>query len=92
MMAKPTSVADSSPAVEATEAPAERPMPATGALRWADERLGLASLLKKNLRKVFPDHWSFLLGEIALYVISQRIDGLRAYQVLVDQSAYTVAL
>ncbi|WP_165368145.1 cytochrome b, partial [Phytoactinopolyspora endophytica] len=23
--------------------------------------------LKKNIRKVFPDHWSFLLGEIALF-------------------------
>jgi ubiquinol-cytochrome c reductase cytochrome b subunit len=23
--------------------------------------------MKKNLTKVFPDHWSFLLGEIALY-------------------------
>jgi ubiquinol-cytochrome c reductase cytochrome b subunit len=34
---------------------------------WADERLGLASLAKKNLRKVFPDHWSFMLGEIALW-------------------------
>src|SRR5690349_5211637 len=22
---------------------------------------------KKNLRKVFPDHWSFMLGEIALW-------------------------
>lgn len=34
---------------------------------WADERLGLGSLMKKNLRKVFPDHWSFMLGEIALW-------------------------
>ena len=34
---------------------------------WADERLGLASLAKKNIRKVFPDHWSFMLGEIALW-------------------------
>ncbi|MFT4288094.1 MAG: cytochrome b N-terminal domain-containing protein [Nocardioides sp.] len=34
---------------------------------WADERLGLAALGKKNLRKVFPDHWSFMLGEIALW-------------------------
>jgi ubiquinol-cytochrome c reductase cytochrome b subunit len=34
---------------------------------WADERLGLGTLLKKNLRKVFPDHWSFMLGEIALW-------------------------
>jgi ubiquinol-cytochrome c reductase cytochrome b subunit len=23
--------------------------------------------MKKNLQKVFPDHWSFMLGEIALY-------------------------
>ena len=22
---------------------------------------------RRNLRKVFPDHWSFMLGEIALY-------------------------
>jgi ubiquinol-cytochrome c reductase cytochrome b subunit len=34
---------------------------------WADERLGLATMAKKNLRKVFPDHWSFMLGEIALW-------------------------
>jgi ubiquinol-cytochrome c reductase cytochrome b subunit len=32
-----------------------------------DDRLGLADALKRNMRKVFPDHWSFLLGEIALY-------------------------
>ncbi len=37
------------------------------ALGRADERLPVASGLKKNLRKVFPDHWSFMLGEIALY-------------------------
>ena len=24
-------------------------------------------MLRKNLRKVFPDHWSFMLGEIALW-------------------------
>lgn len=34
---------------------------------WADERLGLGSAMKKNIRKVFPDHWSFMLGEIALW-------------------------
>jgi ubiquinol-cytochrome c reductase cytochrome b subunit len=32
-----------------------------------DERLGASPLLRKTLRYVFPDHWSFLLGEIALY-------------------------
>jgi ubiquinol-cytochrome c reductase cytochrome b subunit len=36
-------------------------------VKWADDRLGIAKLGKKNLRKVFPDHWSFMLGEIALY-------------------------
>ncbi len=34
---------------------------------WLDERLGSSSLLKKTLRYIFPDHWSFLLGEIVLY-------------------------
>ena len=32
-----------------------------------DRRLGVASPLRKALRYVFPDHWSFMLGEIALY-------------------------
>mgnify|MGYP006273336175 FL=1 len=34
---------------------------------YVDERTGAAKWLKKNLTKVFPDHWSFLLGEIVLY-------------------------
>ncbi|MFB7664349.1 cytochrome bc complex cytochrome b subunit [Kitasatospora sp. NPDC056138] len=34
---------------------------------WADGRAGIYSLGKANLRKIFPDHWSFMLGEIALY-------------------------
>ena len=32
-----------------------------------DERLDGTSFLKRNLRKVFPGHWSFLLGEVTLY-------------------------
>jgi ubiquinol-cytochrome c reductase cytochrome b subunit len=44
-----------------------RKNPAAGPVQWLDERVGLAGMMKKNLRKVFPDHWSFLLGEIALY-------------------------
>jgi ubiquinol-cytochrome c reductase cytochrome b subunit len=47
-------------------APAKR-NPVAGPVNWLDERIGLAGMMKKNLRKVFPDHWSFLLGEIALY-------------------------
>jgi len=34
---------------------------------YVDERTGAAKWLKKNLTKVFPDHWSFMLGEIVLY-------------------------
>src|SRR5215218_6972650 len=34
---------------------------------YADERLGIATVAKKQVRKVFPDHWSFMLGEIALW-------------------------
>jgi ubiquinol-cytochrome c reductase cytochrome b subunit len=34
---------------------------------WVDDRTGLAVPARKYLRKVFPDHWSFMLGEIALW-------------------------
>ncbi|MFE2884348.1 cytochrome bc complex cytochrome b subunit [Streptomyces sp. NPDC059272] len=34
---------------------------------WFDGRLGIHTLGRRYLRKVFPDHWSFLLGEICLY-------------------------
>ncbi|RKT19743.1 menaquinol-cytochrome c reductase cytochrome b subunit precursor [Streptomyces sp. 1114.5] len=34
---------------------------------WTDGRLGIYALAKSNLRKIFPDHWSFMLGEVALY-------------------------
>lgn len=34
---------------------------------WMDERLGLAKGGRKMINKIFPDHWSFMLGEIALY-------------------------
>ncbi|HEX2050993.1 MAG TPA: cytochrome bc complex cytochrome b subunit [Actinomycetota bacterium] len=36
-------------------------------IRWLDARLGVATFARKGLRKVFPDHWSFLLGEVALF-------------------------
>jgi ubiquinol-cytochrome c reductase cytochrome b subunit len=37
------------------------------ATRAGEQRLGAAKGIKWMLRYVFPDHWSFLLGEIALY-------------------------
>ncbi len=34
---------------------------------YVDDRLASANFTKRLLDKVFPDHWSFMLGEIALY-------------------------
>ena len=36
-------------------------------VRYTEQRLGGAPMYKWLLRYVFPDHWTFLLGEIALY-------------------------
>jgi ubiquinol-cytochrome c reductase cytochrome b subunit len=38
-----------------------------GTANYLDERVGLGIVLKGFGRKVFPDHWSFMLGEVALY-------------------------
>jgi ubiquinol-cytochrome c reductase cytochrome b subunit len=35
--------------------------------RWIDDRLGAAKFARTALNKVFPDHWSFMLGELGLY-------------------------
>ncbi len=69
-MAKPTTVAADAPVLETNRPVVDedaglRQLP--GPAKWLDERLGLGGLVKFGLRKVFPDHWSFLLGEIALY-------------------------
>jgi ubiquinol-cytochrome c reductase cytochrome b subunit len=38
-----------------------------GVANYVDERTSLSGAVKYLGRKVFPDHWSFMLGEIALY-------------------------
>ncbi|WP_157581252.1 ubiquinol-cytochrome c reductase cytochrome b subunit [Phycicoccus sp. Root563] len=38
-----------------------------GVAGWLDDRTGAAKPIGHLLRKVFPDHWSFMLGELALY-------------------------
>src|SRR6185312_15230475 len=35
--------------------------------KWIEERLGISGAARNQLNKVFPDHWSFMMGEIALY-------------------------
>ncbi|MCL5734315.1 MAG: cytochrome bc complex cytochrome b subunit [Actinobacteria bacterium] len=37
------------------------------ASRWLDENLGGAGFVRRSMRHIFPDHWSFFLGEVALY-------------------------
>jgi ubiquinol-cytochrome c reductase cytochrome b subunit len=37
------------------------------ALDWADDRLGSSGWLRSAMDKIFPDHWSFMVGEIAMY-------------------------
>ena len=34
---------------------------------WLDDRFHGARGVRVLMRKVFPDHWSFMLGEIALW-------------------------
>ncbi|MEN9872499.1 MAG: hypothetical protein RL450_434 [Actinomycetota bacterium] len=38
-----------------------------GTANYLDERVGLGTVVKGFGRKIFPDHWSFMLGEVALY-------------------------
>src|SRR5690606_2135537 len=45
------------------------PKAVEGTLGFIDERLGSTSFFRRNVKKVFPDPWSFLLGEIALYSV-----------------------
>ena len=38
-----------------------------GIAGWVDDRTGAAKPVGYLMKKVFPDHWSFMLGEIAMY-------------------------
>ena len=50
-----------------TAAPTRTERLAAGTADYLDQRTGLGAAVKTFARKIFPDHWSFLLGEIALY-------------------------
>ncbi len=50
-----------------TTAPGRGARAAAGTGNFLDERLGASKVVKSFARKVFPDHWSFMLGEVALY-------------------------
>lgn len=38
-----------------------------GLAGWVDDRTGAAKGVGYLMKKVFPDHWSFMLGEVAMY-------------------------
>ncbi|MFC8192908.1 cytochrome bc complex cytochrome b subunit [Cellulomonas sp. NPDC057328] len=50
-----------------TTAPSRGARAAAGTADYLDQRTGIGTAVKEFARKIFPDHWSFLLGEIALY-------------------------
>lgn len=59
-------------ALRADDAPAKAPTSAGmkkvgGVAGWIDDRTGAAKGVGYLMKKVFPDHWSFMLGEIAMY-------------------------
>ncbi|SEE02303.1 cytochrome b [Ruania alba] len=51
---------------EVSNGPTTSPAAAAGA-DYLDTRVGASKMVKEFARKIFPDHWSFLLGEIALF-------------------------
>lgn len=57
-----------------TVTPVKNPNTSTKASRavgatanWVDDRTSIGGFVKFFSRKLFPDHWSFMLGEVALY-------------------------
>ncbi|MFQ6170553.1 cytochrome b [Oryzobacter sp. R7] len=59
-------------ALRAGDAPAEAPPSAAarkigGVAGWVDDRTGASKPVGYLMKKVFPEHWSFMLGEIAMY-------------------------
>ena len=54
-----------------TTNPTAHPVEKVGAAgaTFVDQRLGSNKFLSRSLSKVFPEHWSFMLGEIALYSV-----------------------
>ncbi len=46
---------------------ARKPGGLAGVGGWVDDRTGAAKGVRYMMSKVFPDHWSFMLGEVAMY-------------------------
>ena len=45
-----------------------QPATTTGRIaNFVDTRMGMSPIVKFFGRKIFPDHWTFMFGEVALY-------------------------
>ena len=63
-----TTAPAAAPGLNQDEAPLGPGMKLTNwASNYIDERTSISGLVKELGRKIFPDHWSFMLGEVALY-------------------------
>src|SRR6476659_5198657 len=58
--------ADDTPAAEAPSVAARK---IGGVAGWVYDRTGAAKPVGYLMKKVFPDHWTFMLGEIAMYTL-----------------------
>ncbi|GAA2574767.1 cytochrome bc complex cytochrome b subunit [Microbacterium binotii] len=66
----PTENVTTEPAMPASSSERSKPLGGRfvgAAANYLDERTSLSGLVKELGRKIFPDHWSFMLGEIALW-------------------------
>jgi ubiquinol-cytochrome c reductase cytochrome b subunit len=60
-------------------------------VKFLDDRLGSSAFLTAAFKKVFPDHWSFMLGEICVYAfIVLLVTGTYIAFFFNDSSAPTV--
>ncbi|AXH36184.1 ubiquinol-cytochrome c reductase cytochrome b subunit [Humibacter sp. BT305] len=65
---RPSSTGDAPAAPGSSIRPPAKPGGFVGAAaNYLDERTTISAVVKEFGRKIFPDHWSFMLGEVALY-------------------------
>jgi ubiquinol-cytochrome c reductase cytochrome b subunit len=62
-----TTAPAAAPATSADLPPSNGTRVTNWAANYIDERTSISGLVKELGRKIFPDHWSFMLGEVALY-------------------------
>ncbi|GAB3134002.1 cytochrome bc1 complex cytochrome b subunit [Marisediminicola antarctica] len=67
MSATDTASAPADTTAASTVSPSRGQRFTNASANYIDERTSVSGLVKELGRKVFPDHWSFMLGEIALY-------------------------